>query len=148
MLQIELIPHTAWRESLYRTMPKDKWDGIRKKCYADYGYKCGICGAEGQLNCHEIWHYDGKRHIQELHGFIALCKMCHFVKHIGRAIQLANEGHLDYQKLIEHFMKVNDCDENTFYEHRKEAFAEWEDRSKCKWKIDLGKYKELISERR
>ena len=83
--------------------------------------------AEGRMNCHEIWEYDDKNHIQKLLGFIALCSMCHHVKHIGFAGILAREGKLNYEKVVEHFMTVNNCDRRTFEEHRKRAFLIWEE---------------------
>jgi catalase (peroxidase I) len=125
-------------------LSKSDWDKIRKKTYANYGYRCGICGAEGRLNCHEVWEYNDKKHIQKLLGFIALCDMCHHVKHIGLAGILASEEKLDYKKVVEHFMKVNDCDEKTFKEHKKRAFDEWRKRSQHEWHVDLGKYVNMI----
>lgn len=59
-LKIELVPSTSWYDNLRKYTLKQDWDKIRKKAYANYGYRCGICGAEGRLNCHEIWEYDEK----------------------------------------------------------------------------------------
>jgi hypothetical protein len=143
-LKIELVPSTSWYNNLRWYITKKDWDKIRKATYATYGYKCGICGAEGRLNCHEIWEYDDKKHIQKLKGFIALCDMCHHVKHIGLAGIMALEGKLDYKKVIEHFMSVNNCDRRTFEKHKKRVFEEWRERSKHKWYVDLGEYKSII----
>ena len=60
-LKIELVPHTSWYKNLRKMLPKSEWDKIRKGTYAEYGHKCGICGANGRLNCHEIWKYDDKK---------------------------------------------------------------------------------------
>lgn len=143
-LKIELVPSTSWYNNLRKYTTKDDWDKIRKKAYADYRYKCGICGASGRVNCHEIWEYDDKKQVQKLIGFIALCDMCHHVKHIGLAGILSSKGELDYEKVIEHFIKVNNCDRKTFEEHRKRAFKEWRERSQYQWHIDLGEYKIII----
>lgn len=143
-LKIELVPETSWFKSLREHMSRKDWDSIRKEAYARYGYKCGICGAEGRLNCHEIWEYDDKKHTQKLIGFIALCDMCHHVKHIGYAKILADQGKLNYEEVEEHFMKVNDCDMLTLVSHRARAFEQWDERSKHKWKIDLGEYKNVV----
>lgn len=143
-LKIELVPSTSWYNNLRKVLPRIKWDKIRKRAYAEYGYKCGICGAEGRLNCHELWEYNDEEHSQKLLGFIALCDMCHHVKHIGFAGILATRGELDYMKVVEHFMKVNNCDEMTFEEHRENAFDKWQRRSQYKWNVDLGKYKDVI----
>lgn len=97
------------------------------------------------MNLHEIWNYDDTRHIQKLEGFVLLCKMCHHVKHIGRARMLADEGKLDYNEVVRHFCKVNDCSEKEFEKHRKEAFEIWKKRSVFEWKQDFGKYKEFVN---
>ena len=144
VLTIELVPSTSWYKNLRKATTRDNWNKIRGKTYTDYKYKCGICGTEARLNCHEIWEYDDKRHMQKLKGFIALCDMCHHVKHIGLAGILASEGKLDFETVIQHFIKVNKCDRDTFEHHKKEAFDKWRARSQHKWKIDLGEYKLLF----
>jgi len=125
-------------------MKESDWDKLRKQIYAKYDNKCGICGAEERLNCHEIWEYDDQNHVQRLVGFIALCHLCHFVKHIGLAGVLASKGELDYKKVVEHFMKVNQCGISEFEKHKQNAFTQWAERSKHKWKIDLGEYQSLV----
>ena len=139
-LQIELVPSTTWYNNLRKEIPKEKWDALRRKVYSRYGYRCGICKAQGRMNCHELWSFDEKRHIQTLNGFISLCDMCHHVKHIGLAGILASRGELDYEKVIGHFMKVNGCGRNVFEAHRDEAFAEWKERSKHQWKVVVGNF--------
>jgi hypothetical protein len=146
-LKIELVPSTSWYDNLRKRTTKENWDKIRKTAYANCGHKCGICGVEARLNCHEIWEYGDEKHNQKLKGFIALCDMCHHVKHIGLAGILASEGKLDYEMVVEHFMKVNNCDRKTFEEHKKSAFDEWRQRSKYKWHIDLGEYMGIINEK-
>ena len=147
-LTIELVPQTSWYDNMRKVIPKMQWDELRKRICAEYGHKCGICGAtEGRLNCHETWEYDDTNHEQELKGFIALCNMCHFVKHIGHAGILAQEGKLDYEKVVGHFMKVNGCDRESFEQHRHKAFEQWRDRSKHSWRVDLGEYGSLVEKK-
>jgi hypothetical protein len=143
-LTIELVPSTSWYDNLRKVIPQSKWDKLRKRVYEKYGHKCAVCGAEGRLNCHEVWEYDDHNHIQRLKGFIALCDLCHHVKHIGLASILAAEGRLDYEKVVGHFTKVNGCDRETFERHRDEAFTQWRERSKYDWRVDLGEYEGLI----
>jgi len=143
-LKIELVPKTSWYNNLRKYMDRKDWDRIRKQTYANYEHKCGICGNEGRLNCHEIWEYDDKKHSQKLIGFIALCDLCHHVKHIGLAGILADEGKLDYDTVVQHFMKVNSCDKDTFVKHKREAFKQWRERSRHKWQVDLGEYKDIL----
>jgi hypothetical protein len=143
---VELVPSTVWESSLYRLMPREIWNRIRDDFIEENGRKCQICGeTTGTMNLHEIWNYDDTKHIQKLEGFILLCKMCHHVKHIGLAGILAEEGKLDYNEVIRHFCKVNNCSEEEFEKHREEAFEIWEKRSKFEWKQDFGGYSEFIS---
>lgn len=146
-LTIELVPRTSWYNNMRKVVSKATWDTIRKQVYADYGYRCGICRAKGRLSCHEIWHYNDQTHEQKLTGFIALCDWCHHIKHIGLAGILASRGELDYQKLIEHFCSVNQCDRPTFEGHTKQAFAQWHQRSQHQWQVSLGEYARLVEGR-
>lgn len=146
-LTIELVPTTSWYRNLRNLIPKAVWDEIRKRTYRKYKYRCGICGTRGRLNCHEIWEYDDQNQIQKLVGFIALCSLCHHVKHIGYAGILASQGKLDYQKVVRHFMKVNGCNRDTYEKHIKNAFDQWNKRSQYDWYLDLGEYKNLVKDR-
>jgi hypothetical protein len=143
-LTIELVPRTSWYNNMRKVLPQSDWDKIRKRTYAEYGHRCGICGFVGKLNCHEIWHYDDQNRIQKLAGFIALCDLCHHVKHIGLADILASRGELDFDKVVEHFLQVNECNKETFEQHHRHAFEQWRERSKYEWRIDLGEYEGLV----
>jgi len=148
-LTIELVPKTSWYSNMRNKMRPSQWDKLRKNVYEEYENKCGICGSKkGRLNCHEIWKYDDTNHEQKLKGFIALCDMCHHVKHIGYAGILAVEGQLDFEKVIRHYMKVNNCNKETFEKHKKRAFSKWRKRSTYKWKVDLGEYASLVEMKR
>jgi hypothetical protein len=143
-LTIELVPETSWYSNMRKVLPQRDWDKIRKKAYADAGHRCGVCGASGRLECHERWAYDDNKHVQKLMGFIALCSLCHHVKHIGLAGILAKEGKLDYEEVVSHFMRVNECDRKTFDAYRAQAFEVWRKRSSVEWTIDFGEYALLV----
>ncbi|MEK7165498.1 MAG: HNH endonuclease [Patescibacteria group bacterium] len=136
-LSIELVPSTSWYNNMRSLMPKSKWDVLRRKVYAGFGHKCGICKANGNLHCHEVWEYDDEKYIQKLKGFIPLCMYCHSVKHIGMSGILANSSNLDLEALIAHFMKINGCDKITFINHRTESFLIWAERSKHEWTLSI-----------
>lgn len=143
-LTSELVPATAWRKNLRTNVTRSLWDKIRYDSYQRSGNKCGICGAEGQLQCHEIWDYDDENHVQKLSGFIALCRDCHQVKHIGRSGILAMDGKLDFDHLIDHFCKVNNCSKKIFDKHQKQVSEKWRQRSKYPWQCDFGEYEESV----
>ena len=144
-LQIELVPQPLWYLNPRKAMGPAAWDKLRKEVYAQYGYVCGICGARGRLNCHERWHYDDEAHVQTLVGFIALCDWCHHVKHLGLAGILAQEGKLDYERVIQHFLKVNQCTREEFERHKAGAFEQWNERNRFSWKANWGAYASLMS---
>jgi hypothetical protein len=145
-LTIELVPSTSWYKNMRKVVSRAQWDTIRKRAYAESGHKCGICEAEGRLNCHEIWEYDDRAHVQKLVGFIALCDLCHHVKHIGLANILAAEGKLDLEQVINHFMDVNRCSRARFEKYRQQAFNQWHERSGHEWKVDLGEFAGMVNE--
>ena len=144
-LTIELVPATSWYNNMRKVIPKAEWDNIRKSVYAEQNNRCGICGAEGRLECHELWEYDDEKHIQTLRGFIALCSLCHRVKHIGLAGIHASKGILDYEQVVDHFLKVNECSRDVFEQHKKQAFEQWRVRSQYQWEVNLGAYESLVS---
>lgn len=139
-LTIELVPETSWYNNLRSMMNQQQWDVLRRKVYKDYGNKCGICKSSGKLSCHEIWDYDDENHIQKLTGLIALCELCHRVKHIGLAQLEGHRGNLEFEKVIEHFMKVNSCDRETFKKNCDEAFALFEKRCQHQWKVEINNH--------
>lgn len=144
-LTIELVPSTVWYKNLHRLLPKKVWDNLRRSIYAECDHHCGICGAGGRMNCHEVWEYDLPRRRQILRGFVSLCNDCHMVKHIGRAQILAHKGQLDLDVLIGHFLKVNRCDRMTFEMHQSHVRHLWRERSACSWILDLGEYQHLAA---
>ncbi len=145
-LTIDLVPKTCWYKNLRKQIRRSQWDKLRKKVYEDQSNVCQICGSMGKLSCHEIWHYDEKRHVQRLLGFHAVCGLCHHVAHFGMARILVSQGHLDLEAVIEHFMKVNGVSREVFETHRTEAFQAWREKSKHQWKTDLGEWASLVSQ--
>lgn len=135
-LTIELVPETSWHNNLRSLLPKSAWETLRKKVLADYKNVCGICGAAGTLHCHEIWNYDDAKQVQTLTGCIALCPLCHAIKHMG--LSELRSGEAKREKIIAHFMVVNTCDRKIFEDHRREAFKLFEERSKHRWQAFIG----------
>jgi hypothetical protein len=144
-LTVELVPKTAWNQSLAKLLPRKVWTGIRENHIANNGKKCEICGeTEGIFNLHEIWNYNDVNYVQTLDGFTLLCTMCHHVKHIGLTKILASEGKLDLNAVISHFCEVNGCTAKDFQEYEKEAFSVWRNRSMHPWKQDFGEYGQYL----
>jgi hypothetical protein len=134
-LTIELVPKTAWFSNVRSMVSKKDWDTIRKKIYEQANNKCQICGCMGTrhpVECHEIWEYDDKEHIQKLKGMIALCPACHEVKHIGLA-NVRGRGEIAQA----HLAKINKWKSKQTSDYIDEQFSKWKERSTFKWKIDL-----------
>ena len=139
-LEIEIVPKSSHYQNMRKVLSKDAWDLLRRSIYRKYNYRCGVCNAKGRMNCHEIWEYDDTRGVQTLKGYIALCDLCHFVKHIGYASVLASQGKLDYEKVVQHFCKVNKCKREKFDEHVNKAYKIGKERSALKWRVDMISY--------
>ena len=54
------------------------------------------------------------------------------------------KAQVNYEKVIQHFMKVNNCSKKEFETHRDIALILWAERSECKWKLKLSKWSKLI----
>lgn len=145
-LTAELVPKTSWYNNMRKVMSQSAWNKLRKATYAEYGGRCGVCEAEGRLNCHELWEYNDESHVQRLTGFVALCGLCHFVKHLGFAGILASEGKLNYDEVVAHFMRVNNCDRKAFDLHSRRVFDQWQERSRHEWTIDLGEFEQFVNQ--
>jgi hypothetical protein len=145
-LAIELVPSTCWYSNMRKVLSHTAWDKLRKEVYAQYKHRCGICGKNNvRLECHEIWAYDDDTYMQTLMGFIALCPLCHHIKHIGLAGIMAQEGKLDYERILDHYCAVNHCSREDFYRDRAAAFTQWHARSQHTWQTDLSRYAHLIA---
>lgn len=134
-LTIELVPSTCWYTNVRSNVSPDRWDLIRRSVYRRARYLCEVCGGKGDqwpVECHEIWQYNDRLHVQTLTGFTALCPACHQVKHIGLA-QI--NGKLD--EAIKHFAKANGLKMNEAMDHIDQAFEKCTERSKYSWKLDI-----------
>ena len=65
------------------------------------------------------------------------------LKQLSKGMQEASRK-LDYEKVVEHFMKVNNCDRDTFEKHEEKAFEHWRKRSSHEWQVDFGEYGDII----
>lgn len=134
-LSIELVPSSSWYTNVRSQVSKQEWDTIRRKVYKAANYQCEICGGVGNrhpVECHEVWNYNEKTHIQKLVRMIALCPACHEVKHIGLA-QI--RGRLD--AAVIHMASVNKWTMNKAREYVMKAFTLWNERSQIQWELDL-----------
>jgi len=145
-LTAELVPSTCWYVNVRSNVPVKIWDIIRKKCYSLANYKCEICGDTGKnqgvrhdVECHEIWEYDDKKHTQTLKGLISLCPQCHQVKHSGLA-GIKGKTH----EVIKQLIKVNEMTNSEASEYLTKCFEIYHERSEYQWTLDISLIEEYI----
>lgn len=146
-LRIEMIPPSCWGKNLRTQVKQSQWKKLRANALAEQGNVCGVCGSDHRLQCHEEWEFDDERHILRLRELRCSCGMCHHVTHFGRAQQIAADGQLDLEAVIEHFLKVNGVGRKEFEAHKQEAVDLFEQRSKHKWEIDFGQWASMVSQK-
>ena len=139
LLLVELIPSTCHYSNVRTTVTPQEWDKIRFISYAAAGNRCEICGEIGKdqgykhnLECHEIWEYNDETHVQRLAGLIALCPVCHHVKHIGRSQRIGKE-----KECYDQMAKVNGWTLIDIQNHLIASFELHRERSKHEWDLDL-----------
>ena len=141
-LTIELVPQTCWYSNVRSNVSTKDWDILRKTSYSKADYKCKICGDKGTahpVECHEIWEYDDKNHIQKLIGLVSLCPRCHEVKHIGLAQIRGRED-----QAIEQLMRVNKISLLEARQMISKAFDVWQRRSTYDWTLNIDLLKVLL----
>ena len=133
-LTIELVPATCLK-NLRNVLPRKQWDTLRRRTYREAGGRCEICGGQGSrhpVECHEVWEYDDRHHVQRLLRLVALCPACHAVKHMGFSGTI---GRLD--EALAHLVAVNSWPAERAVAYTKAAFAQRLERSQHDWVLDL-----------
>jgi hypothetical protein len=138
-LTVELIPSTCFYSNVRTTVKPIEWDKIRFLAYAKANNQCEICGQNGleqgykhRVECHEIWEYNDKNKKQILIGLIALCPLCHQVKHIGRANAMGKQA-----EVFKQLEAVNKWTHKEVVQHVAACFEQYKERSKHQWSLDL-----------
>lgn len=134
-LTIELVPSSSWMNNVRAVLTTKQWNALKGMVYDAAWNVCQICGGTGPkhpVECHEVWEYNEKKQIQKLTGMLALCPDCHSVKHYGLARVMGKED-----KVLKHFMKVNDLKKKEAETYVDEAFKTWRRRSYLNWTLDL-----------
>jgi hypothetical protein len=63
---------------------------------------------------------EGLRAYQVLVALVIVCSHCHSIKHLDKVRRLADEGRLDIEPVLQHYMQVNKVS-------REQALLEWDD---------------------
>lgn len=135
LLTIELVPNTCWFSNIRDHVTPSQWQIIKEYTSKLAGSRCEICNGQGTkwpVECHEVWNYDDKNKIQKLERTIALCPMCHKVKHIGYA-KVTNT----FEPALNHFMRINGLSKKQSLQYINQSFKIYHHRSTYNWKLDL-----------
>ncbi|MED3934392.1 hypothetical protein ABEY43_26705 [Priestia megaterium] len=123
-LKVDWKPARFRGHSVKRNISQYLWNKkIRKQTLEEREHKCRICGYEPEeanlrhLEMHEIEHYDENNLICTLEGIDLICKRCHAFHHLGFTFSRTTEE--QFNELIQHFIKVNNCTEEDFRNHFK-----------------------------
>lgn len=138
-LTIELVPEPCWRKNVRALVSPEVWRDIQRAVFHDAAGHCRVCGwpvnpiaGPPRFHCHESWRYDDWRGVQTLEGFVALCRFCHEVKHIGHT---QRQGR--YAAAIAHLAKVNGWSRTAALRYADACFQTHERRSRKTWTQDL-----------
>ena len=141
-LTIELVPSSCWFSNVRSNVPPSVWEVLKKQTAKLTRHRCEICAGRGRrwpVECHEVWLYDDKTHTQTLVRLIALCPMCHKVKHIGLA-----SANGEFNEVRAHLMKVNQWPQQaTADAYIARVFEIFEERSQREWTLDISYLKQF-----
>lgn len=139
LIFVEMIPRTVFFSNVRTLLKKKYWDLVRTDSYEKANHKCEVCGQKGKeqgfkhdVECHEIWDYNETTRVQKLTGLISLCPKCHQIKHFGRTRAIGKQA-----EAFKHMEEVNNWTHKDCVKHLKEAYEQWNERSKYQWHIDL-----------
>jgi 5-methylcytosine-specific restriction endonuclease McrA len=131
-LTIELVPSPCWGKTVRALLSPHEWRTIQETVFESAAGKCQVCGWQGGLRCHTVWRYDERQGSQALEGFLALCRFCHEVKHIG-----LTELHGRYPQAIAHLASVNRWSKRAAAQYADGCFETHDRRSRREWTQNL-----------
>lgn len=83
------VPYPTHNLAPRTILGRKAWDIMRKKCYADAGHRCEVCGADGVMHAHELYDIDYETQTVNFNRCVCLCPLCHLrCIHTGRALTL------------------------------------------------------------
>ncbi len=147
-LTIELVLTSCLMQNVHYQIPTASWKRLCLKIFHYQAkYRCDMCGITRKtLHCHEQWEYHDLARTRQLTGFLALCPLCYYGKHIEEARLLASRGELDMKSVEEHFCRVNACTHQEMEMQEREAWRIRKRRNRQKkWKSDYGEYAYLLT---
>lgn len=88
IIEADMVPFDMHGKNVRSRLTEHQWKRVRDLHSQLAGHRCEVCKQSGKqqgfrhaTECHEIWVHEGR--VQRLAGLIALCPLCHKVKHLG-----------------------------------------------------------------
>lgn len=145
----ELIPASSWGANLHRLVTDACWQRLRDETFSGCDDRCMICGAKGNLECHELWRYyepvspspnQSAYGIQELERLMALCPQCHQAHHLGFANR---QGKLE--EALNWVGFINSWTSEELVAYYAYVTDTWQRRSRYGWALDLSRLPDPIT---
>ncbi|MEY8818265.1 hypothetical protein AB7C35_03205 [Bacillus subtilis] len=123
-LKIDAKPTMFHGKTVRNYLTQSLWlKKIRPEILKENNYTCAICKHHPneekykELHVHEIEEYDFDNGVVKLIGLDLICANCHAFQHFKRSQLVLSAEQLD--RLIIHFIKVNDCSIEEYKRYRK-----------------------------
>ncbi|MED0780826.1 hypothetical protein [Bacillus siamensis] len=110
-------------KTIRKMIGQSLWAKIRDQILQKKIPVCSICkyspknGEMNKLHIHEHEEYDYENIVVKLIGLNLICANCHAFHHFGFTQMYSSKEKTE--RLIEHFVKVNECEINDFKEYRR-----------------------------
>lgn len=152
-LRIEMVPEPIWGWNLRSNdgLGKYRWGKLRQSILDTRGPSCAICDSTEKPHGHEVWVYEEgpRRGIARLIEVEIVCRDCHAIHHWGVSTRLGLQGAMpmeELRRLVRHACKINGWKPRDFKRHADEAMEVWNKRSRLRWKVDWGPFREAVSD--
>lgn len=97
----------------FKTGSFDTWQRLRNLIEKLNDGKCTCCGKNNNsyndskflTECHEVWSFDTKTHIQKLVYLMPVCTLCHNVKHLNQGYSFIDDT--EKQLKLQHYSYYN-----------------------------------------
>jgi hypothetical protein len=132
------VPASCWFTNARTCISPQDWERVRRLVTTRADRRCEVC-RQGEdrtqarwLEAHERWEYDPRAQRQILRRLVCFCSLCHSVTHFGLT-QLRGEA----DEALAHLCTVTGMSRRAAEDHVSAAFAQWEQRSRINWDLDL-----------
>lgn len=139
-LQIALIPVTALANARTVLTPQ-QWRAVARRTYVQAKHRCEVCGAGGEMNCHEAWKFLDGEGVQRLEALLCLDRRCHHAVHLGNTRRRSGSDAVASAALA-HLAAMNHWSVPEAAAHARRELLICRARSQRSWRLDLSLLRE------